>query len=162
MYLRGTRKEVKKMTVNEIEKVLNKKGRLGSIKYKRAVAMKKNNPFGEITQITKVNAVQFGVEYDNKSITKELRENGSLPTENQGLNGVEWIIYKYVLKNPKTNILMLRYYLTDNTKYSTVYLKADGTEISKAEIQPYMRAVNNGKFNSYVRNLKLENIISIE
>lgn len=150
------------MTVNEVEKVLNKKGQLSSIKYKRAVAMKKNNPLGEITQITKVNAVQFGVEYDNKAITKELRASGSLPTENQGLNGVEWVIYKYVLKNPKTDALMLRYYLTDNSRYSTVYLKADGTEISKEELKPYMRVVSKGNFNSYTRNLKLENIISIE
>ena len=41
------------------------------------------------------------MQYDNKASVKEARQNGDLPSENQGLKGMEWVEYPIVKKSVK-------------------------------------------------------------
>jgi len=46
---------------------------------------------------------QLKVSYENRIAVKESRENGTLPSEPQGLNGMEWVVYPLIKRSIKTN-----------------------------------------------------------
>ena len=48
------------------------------------------------------------VEYDSKEAVKQARMNGTLPAENAGVLGMEWVQYPYLLRGIKSGKLLIR------------------------------------------------------
>ena len=89
------------MTAKDLQEMILKlpKGSFQKMIWSRELKLYKKFENQDI-KITKVSegTVRFGVEYDNMKAVQEKRENGELPQDNQGLNGMEWIFYPYLLK----------------------------------------------------------------
>ena len=143
-------------------KALNKKGQFANIEYARPCKVKKGAP--EITKETKAYNVRIGAQYDALKTTKEAK--GVTTTEeahalNQGLNGMEWVVYPYILKSVKTGKEYIRLETAKNTKFETIY-KVNGKEVTKAEIEPYLLASEKAKGEMpTVMNIGIENITEI-
>ena len=73
-----------------------RKGTILNVSYRRPMKMKKGMPvlYRVVTRQVKV-----GTQYDNHKTVIEDRIQGVRPEENAGLNGVEWVLYPYILKN---------------------------------------------------------------
>jgi hypothetical protein len=63
---------------------------------------------------------RVGIEYDNQKKVVDARENGTLPAENQGLKGMEWVEYPWLLRATKSGKLYLRLYTSTNSKCRAV------------------------------------------
>lgn len=73
------------------------------------------NAYRHIRKATTV-VVRVGIDYDNREVVKEARENGELPTENAGLLGYTWKpgYEKFILVSNKTGDEQLRVYPAPN------------------------------------------------
>lgn len=139
-----------------IEKILNKNANFSCVGWERPCKVKKNCP--QIDKRTVAKNVRIGASYDNMAVVKTARENGELPKENQGLFGLEWLKYPYVLVNPKTNKQFLRIETAKNTKFETQYFM-NGREVKKTEIENYLLSSEKSKGEiPTVMNIGLDNI----
>lgn len=106
--------------------------------------------------------VRLGIEYDNKKSVIEKRESGEIPAENQGLKGMEWLQFPYLLQGK--NSIHLRVYPTNNNPIHAKYYK-NGVEISKDEAKEYCLKSEipdrNGELPECL-NIKIENIKTIK
>lgn len=138
-----------------------RKGSFVKLKWQKVLTNYKTTPAD--IQVIKISqaVVRFGVQYDNLSKVQEKRENGTLPQENQGLNGMEWILYPYILKN-KNNNEFLRVYTVPNCKIESKYY-LNGNEITKEEAQEYCTKANFSSNNTPLDcfNVKIENILEL-
>jgi hypothetical protein len=116
-----------------------------------------------VTKKTIASALRMGVAYDNKSAVIEKRENGELPSENQGLNGYKWIMFPYILESIKSGSLQLRVTTANNTKYESHYY-LNGKEVSKEKLNGIALAseLQSSGTMADVFNLKIENILEIK
>lgn len=149
------------MDKNEIiAKALNKKGQFASIEYKRICKVKKGAP--NIYKVTQAQNVRIGAQYDAMQAVKDARADGTLPAENQGLNGLQWVQYPVILQSIKSGAEMLRIETAKNSTFKTQYYVQSGNElqaVTKDKIQDYLYASekSNGEM-PIVLNIKLENI----
>ena len=152
------------MNKNEIiTKALNKKGQFASVEYKRACKVKKDAP--NIYKVTQAYNVRIGAQYDAMQAVKDARADGTLPAENQGLSGLQWVQYPVILQSVKSGTEMLRIETAKNSTFETQYYIQNGEElqaVTKAEIQDYLYASekSNGEMPT-VLNIKLENITAL-
>ena len=151
------------MTALELqEKILNfKKGSFQKLQWERELKLYKKYENQDI-KITKFSegVVRFGIEYDNMKAVQEKRENGELPQDNQGLNGLEWLLYPYLLKNIKSGKVYVRVNTTGN-KIKTRYFM-NGEEITKEVAEEYCTASNFSKGQAVeVFNVGIENIVAV-
>ena len=106
--------------------------------------------------------VRLGIDYDNKKSVIEKRETGEIPAENQGLKGMEWIQFPYLLQGK--NSVHLRVYPTANNPISAKYFR-NGVEITKDEAKEYCLKSEipdrNGELPECL-NIKIENIKTIK
>ena len=149
--------------MNEIKAIaLNKKGQFANLTYARACKVKKNAP--AIEKTTKAYNVRIGAQYDALKTTQEAK--GVTSTEeahalNNGLNGMEWVTYPYILKSVKSGKEYLRLETAKNTRFETVYTM-NGQTVTKAEIEPYLLASEKGNGEMpTVMNIGIENITEI-
>ena len=118
---------------------------------------------GENIKITKISKaiVRFGCQYDNLKNVINKRENGELPQDNQGLNGLEWLEYPIFLRGIKNNNTYLRVNLIPDTIIETKYY-LNGNEVTKDEILQYCLASNFSNNKQIdVFNVNIENIQEI-
>lgn len=104
--------------------------------------------------------LRMGVAYDNKASVQEKRENGELPSENQGLPYGTWYRFPYLIESKGK--LQLRVTTSQNTKYNTKYFM-NGTEVTKDEIRELVlksEIESNGE-RPEVFNIKIENVLAI-
>lgn len=79
---------------------------------------------------------RIGVEYDNLAAVQEKRENGELPAENQGLNGMEWIEKPYLLRAIKSGRYLVRLYKgTSDKVHPEVHFFRNGTEVERGTLK---------------------------
>lgn len=154
----------KTMTTREKEIVTiaeNKKGRFASMTYAKPLKLKKGNPYGEITKITKVKNIRFGASYDNLKQVAEAREKGDLPAENQGISYARHIsdVLLENIKNPDVKYLQVAV-VPDKTEFITEYYSGN-EKIDIQDIKPYMYAKSSDK-PLYVFSVKLDSIIEIK
>lgn len=141
---------------------LNKKGQFANIEYARPCKVKKNAP--SIEKMTKAYNVRIGAQYDALKTTHEAK--GVTTTEeahavNNGLNGMEWVVYPYILKSVKSGKEYLRLETAKNTRFETVYTM-NGKVVTKEEIEPYLLASEKSKGEiPTVMNIGIENITDI-
>lgn len=87
---------------------------------------------------------RVGIEYDHQKNVIEARSNGALPVENQGLKGMEWVEYPWLVRSLKTHKLYLRLYKGTNSElHPSVKFFNDGIEVPKETIQHYLTAKEN-------------------
>lgn len=141
---------------------LNKKGQFTNLTYARTCKVKKNSPV--IEKMTKAFNVRVGAQYDALKVVQNIK--GTTTTEethekNNGLNGMEWVVYPYILKSIKSGKEYLRLETAKNTRFETVYTM-DGRVVDKAEVEPYLLASEKSKGEMpIVMNIGLENITEI-
>lgn len=146
--------------MNEIKAIaLNKKGQFGNIQYARPCKTLKGAP--EIIKTTKAYNVRIGAEYDALKTTLEAKgvENKAEAHKvNQGLNGMDWVVYPVILKSNKSGKEYIRLETAKNTHFETVYT-VNGKEVQKNEIVQYLQASEkkSGEMPT-VMNIGLENI----
>lgn len=90
--------------------------------------------------ITKTVSVvaRIAVEYDHMGRIIEARENGDLPQENQGLNGMVWEQYPLTLKAIKTGKIQLRLSIGTTGWHSITTWHMNGIEVPKSLIENYL------------------------
>ena len=152
------------MTAKDLQEMILKlpKGSFQKMIWSRELKLYKKFENQNI-KITKVSegTVRFGVEYDNMKAVQEKRENGELPQDNQGLNGMEWIFYPYLLKG-KNGKEYLRVNTIKGNPIKTKYFM-NGEEITKEQAEEYCTANNFSKGGNplEVFNVGIENIIQV-
>ena len=119
---------------NVMGRISDKRGAFRSILWERPLKTRKNVK-DVIVKRTYGTALRFGVCYDNMASTQKGREDGTLPSENQGLRGREWIIPNLTLRSLKTGNTLVRLSLAQNSTFRTEYFK-NGVKVDKAEIEP--------------------------
>lgn len=119
---------------NVMGRISDKRGAFRSILWERPLKTRKNVK-DVIVKRTYGTALRFGVCYDNMASTQKGREDGTLPSENQGLRGREWIIPNLTLRSLKTGNTLVRLSLAQNSTFNTEYFK-NGVKVEKAEIEP--------------------------
>ena len=137
------------------------KGQFVSLKWHKTCSTYKNVT-ENIEKETQAHSVRIGAQYENMQAVKEGRENGNLPSENTGLRGLEWEVYPYILKNPKTGKEFLRIETTEASTFSSEFFM-DGQDVDKESILDKLTA-NEKKSNDtrpIVMNIPLENILEI-
>ena len=146
---------------NIIETALNKKGQFASAEWSRPCKTLKSCNH-EIIKRTIANNVRIGANYENLHTTIEGRASGELPSENQGLRGLEWVTFPVVLRNPKTERQFIRLETAKNSKFITQYF-IDGQETTKAEVESYLQASekSSGEMPT-VMNIGIDTIINIK
>ena len=146
-----------------IEKALAKKGQFATISYERKAKTLKNAP--EIIKKTKALNVRIGAEYDALKTTLETKgvENKAEAHKvNNGLNGMEYIIYPVLLKG-KNNKEYIRLETAKNTKFETTYY-LNGNPVKKSEIEHYLQAAEKKTSGDLppVMNIGIDNITEIK
>jgi hypothetical protein len=104
-------------------------GQFASIRTVRAIKVKKGCP--EIVKESRF-TVRIGVNYDNIAKVQENRENGTLPAENAGLIGREWIVFPYILRTLKSGKYLVRCTPVHNAPRS-VEFSCNGKTITREE-----------------------------
>lgn len=126
--------------MNEIiKKALAKKGQFASVQYERACKVLKGAP--EIKKYTYARNVRIGAEYDALKTTLEnkgVSNKEEAHKVNNGLNGMEYIIYPVILKG-KNDRQYLRVETTKNTEFETAYVM-NNRVVNKSEIEQYLQA----------------------
>ena len=119
---------------NVMNRIKAKRGAYRAVLWERPLKTRKNVK-DVIVKRTYGTALRFGVCYDNMASTQKGREDGTLPAENQGLRGREWIIPNLTLRSLKTGNTLVRLSLAQNSTFRTEYFK-NGVKVEKAEIEP--------------------------
>lgn len=150
--------------MNEIiKKALEKKGQFASIQYERACKTLKGSP--EIKKYTYARNVRIGAEYDALKSTLEnkgVANKNEAHALNNGLNGMEYVIYPVILKG-KNGREYVRIETTKNTKFETAYMM-DNKVVSKSEIEQYLQASEKRKSGDLpsVMNIGIDTITDIK
>ena len=106
--------------------------------------------------------VRLGINYDNMESVKWKREVGEIPIENQGLKGMEWVTFPYLLRG-KTDIHLRVYPIRNNPIKASYY--RNGVEITKEEAKQYCLKSEIPDSNGIMPeclNIKIQNIKSIK
>lgn len=148
------------MDIQKLEQVIAsiKGGQFHTIEWKSDVKTLANFKNERIEKITVASAIRIGVQYDNKSSVVVKRENGILPSENQGLRGCEWVQCPYILQGKTA--LQLRITLAQNTKFDTKYF-INGNPTTKEAISNMIPKSSNSPMPD-VMNLTIEKITQIK
>ena len=120
------------------EKVVNrikeKRGAYRAVIWERPLKTRKDVK-DIVVKRTYGTGLRFGVCYDNMASTQKGRADGTLPAENQGLKGREWLIPQLTLRSLKTGNTLVRLSLAQSSTFNTEYFK-NGVKVDKAEIEP--------------------------
>lgn len=83
--------------------------------------------------------VRIGLNYDDRAVVERARESGELPSENAGLNGMEWVQHPVLLKSTKTGKLYVRAYpvrdAAGNPRSCKTIYKIDGTVVDRDAVK---------------------------
>lgn len=120
------------------EKVVNrikeKRGAYRAVVWERPLKTRKDVR-DVVVKRTYGTGLRFGVCYDNMASTQKGRSDGTLPPENQGLRGREWLIPQLTLRSLKTGNTLVRLSLAQSSTFNTEYF-LNGRKVEKAEIEP--------------------------
>lgn len=120
------------------EKVVNrikeKRGAYRAVVWERPLKTRKDVK-DVVVKRTYGTGLRFGVCYDNMASTQKGRADGTLPAENQGLRGREWLIPQLTLRSLKTGNTLVRLSLAQSSTFNTEYF-LNGRKVEKAEIEP--------------------------
>lgn len=111
-----------------------KRGAFRAVCWERPLKTRKNVK-DIVVKRTYGTGLRFGVCYDHMASTQKAREDGTLPAENQGLRGREWIIPNLTLRSLRTGNTLVRLSLAQNSTFNTEYF-LNGRKVEKAEIEP--------------------------
>lgn len=143
-----------------MDRIKAKRGAYRAVLWERPLKTRKNVK-DVIVKRTYGTALRFGVCYDNMASTQKGREDGTLPSENQGLRGLTWIVPNLTLRSLKTGDTLVRVSLARNSTFNTEYF-LNGRKVTKEEIEPLVLRSELGRHEMpEVFNLKTENILAI-
>jgi hypothetical protein len=112
-----------------VQQLLSLKGQIVTLTTAKVVKYRKDTPTAETVKVSTFQC-RAGVNYDNLKTTKEGRENGSLPAENAGLNGVEWVQFPHLLRGIKSGKYLFRCTAFNGNPSKVVFMRG-GVEIAK-------------------------------
>ena len=148
---------------NEIvSKALAKKGNFSSYVTVRPLKTLKSFD-GKIEKLTRAKNIMIGAAYDNRQVVIEARANGELPSENQGLNGKEWVQYPILLKSLYNGKELIRVNVLNNSKFESQYF-LNGQPIEYEQIEQYLYSSEKKNSNNEPRvvfDIAVDNIIEL-
>ena len=150
------------MKIESIEKFVSsiKAGTIHSLKWTRPAKVKKSCT-DEITKTVVATNIMLNAQYENLKRTKECRLDGTLPEQNTGLVGFEWVHYPLVLKSIKTGKLYLRIETMKNSKFQTEWRRNQAI-VTKALIEEnFLSSEKSTREMPIVMNVAIDDIISI-
>lgn len=142
--------------VNPLAFLLSRKGQIVTIHARRG--MKTRAKVSAIVEKESIFQAQVGVDYDNKKSVIEKRENGELPSENQGLPWGVWKIFPYVISHKGRDYF--RFSTVKNNFVPTVRYWLNGKEVAKEEIEPLCLASEFAEKTGDCFNFHLGDILS--
>ena len=151
------------MKITSVEEFVNsiKAGTIHSLKWERPAKVKKSCQ-DEITKTVIATNIMLKSSYDNLKRVRHGREDGSLPEENAGIPGFEWVAYPLVLRSVKSGKLYLRMETMSNSRFQTEW-RRNKAIVTKAAIEADL--LSSEKRDSeelpIVLNVAIENIIDI-
>jgi hypothetical protein len=86
---------------------------------------------------------RIGVDYDRQEPVIEARESGELPAENQGLKGMEWKQFPFLLKSTKNERYFLRVTGSSFRHPAKSAYYVDGREVKREDIAHMLTAREN-------------------
>jgi hypothetical protein len=114
-----------------VETLLSLKGQIVTLTTAREVKYRKDSPTAQTIKVSTFQC-RMGVNYDNLKVVQEKREDGSLPAENAGLNGMEWVQFPHLLRGIKSGTYQMRC-TRFNGNASKVAFVRNGEEISRED-----------------------------
>lgn len=146
------------MTFKNLKEVVMSKGRgtIRSIVWERPVetlAAFRGNIIMKRTSTT----VRLGVDYNNISAVKKMRESGELPASDTGMRYGQWKYFPYFIESKGKLYLRCA---TFGKHPKTVYF-LNGRKVEKSEILHMLPAKEKRSDNRVIFDLKCENIIAV-
>lgn len=135
-----------------MDRIKAKRGAFRAVCWERPLKTRKNVK-DIVVKRTYGTGLRFGVCYDNMASTQKAREDGTLPAENQGLRGREWIIPNLTLRSLRTGNTLVRLSLAQNSTFNTEYF-LNGRKVEKAEIEPLV-------LKSEIANHEMPNVFDL-
>ena len=151
------------MKIESIEKFVEsiKGGTIHSLQWIRPAKTKKSC-VDEITKTVRATNIMLNASYDNLKRVKQGRADGTLPEENAGIPGFEWVHYPLILRSIKTGKLYLRMETMANSKFETEW-RRNKAIVAKALIEQDLLSSEKSSREEMpmVLNVALDNIIAI-
>ena len=116
-----------------------------------------------IVKRTYGSGLRFGVDYDRMTSVQKKRDDGELPTANQGLIGREWIVPNLYSRSQRTGKTLLRVSLAQSSAMHTEYF-LDGRPTTKEEVASMCLASETAQRHNEmdVFDINTDSIISID
>jgi hypothetical protein len=143
----------------DLNKILAMKGQICTFHTRKAVKVRKGAP-----QFTKESMFQgrIGIQYDNMATVQEKREDGRLPSENQGLTWGEWLFYPYIISHNGKRYLRVSK-ANSNVRYPSKYFDLNGNEVSAEIVKMFALASEFApKSDVEVLAIPMDNIVDIK
>lgn len=140
-----------------------KKGQFATVSTERECKIRKGR---EPIQKHSTFTIRVGVNYDNQADVQEKRENGELPSENNGLPWGEWVdgYFPYLIENKGVYYVRLTpVYGNENNKQTAQYFR-NGVEITRDEAQADCLASEfpKEKTEHNAMTVKFDSIVSVK
>lgn len=103
---------------------------------------------------------RMGIDYDNIASVQTKRENGELPSENNGLPWGTWDIFPFMIEH-KGNYYLRLYNGTSDKVHPEVHFFKNGQEVNKDEIAPVLLASEKEEKTGDCFCCKVENMTRI-
>jgi len=118
------------MTTSILDLMQGHKGQACYIHANRPLSLKELCAGNKDRDIRKVSAhnVVWGIDRDNKAAVREARANGTAPEENQGLNGMTWIVHPFVKRADRSGKTYISVFPAKNGSRSRIM--ENGTELT--------------------------------
>lgn len=140
-----------------VRKLLAKKGQYCRIVSNRPLKVRKGRD--EIIKHSEF-TVRIGVSYDALKSTKEGREDGTLPSENQGMWG-EWVIFPILKKHKENHYIRCTAVNGNDNCIPKTSFHRNGVEISRDEAKIDALASEFAEKDLTVFDIKVESIESV-
>jgi hypothetical protein len=114
-----------------VAKLLTLAGQIVTLTTSREVKYRKDAAGIPTLKVSKFQT-RIGVNYDHIGAVKTAREEGVLPAENAGLNGMEWVAFPHLLRGIKSGKHQIRCTRFDGNPTVVTFLR-NGVEISRDE-----------------------------
>jgi hypothetical protein len=113
-----------------VSSLMHMTGQIVTLTTERTVKYLKGVTVAETTKRSTFQC-RIGAAYDNLAVVLAKRENGELPSENAGLNGMRWVSFPHLLQGVKSGKFQIRCTTLRSGVPSVTFIR-NGVEISRA------------------------------
>ena len=143
----------------KVANLLTRKGQIVTLKTVRELKMKKGAAV--VSKISRFQA-RIGCNYDNLAAVKEKREDGTLPSENQGLPWGEWLVPNYVIEHKGKLYFRCTAVHNDSSVREATFIDDKGNVITKeVALENALSSEKSDREELDVFNIVVDNIVEV-